>query len=85
MYVQTNKYLSRHAYKICDIDANNESSMVQNVRLLREVPPYCPDPTVVDGKPTRQNWDGTALLKGTQVGSMVKATPSTTTWKRKVT
>lgn len=84
---QTNKYLSKHAYKISDIDASSESAMTANVRLLREVEPRCRNPFLdpITGKSTLGKWDNTSNLKGTGMGSMVKAIPSSTTWKRNVT
>ena len=85
--MQTNKYLSKHAYKISDIDASNESAMTCNVRLLREVEPRCKNPFLdpLTGNSTLGKWDNTSNLKGTGLGSMVKTTPSSTTWKRNTT
>jgi hypothetical protein len=80
-------YLNKHAYKIADIDASNESAMTSNVRLLREVEPRCPDPysDPSTGKSVRDKWNNTGNIKGTHMGSMVKATPSSSTWKRNAT
>lgn len=84
---QTNKYLSKHAYKISDIDSSNESAMTANVRLLRDVEPRCKNPFFdpVTKESTLGKWDNTSNLKGTGMGSLVKAIPSSTTWKRSVT
>jgi hypothetical protein len=79
--------LSKHAYKISDIDGSSESAMTANVRLLREVEPRCKNPFLdpLTGKSSLGKWDGTCNLKGTGMGSMVKAIPSSTTWKRNTT
>lgn len=84
--VQTSKYLNKHSYKICELNEANSPSITTNVRLLREVEPKCPSPYVDDeNNPTRPDWNGTVLLKGTGMGSMVNAIPSKTTWKRNTT
>ena len=86
-YAQTNSYLNKHGYKICDIDASNEGAMTSNVRLLREVEPRCPHPYIDPhtNRSLREKWNDTANIKGTHMGSMVKATPSRSTWKRNAT
>lgn len=81
--VKTGKYLSKHAFKITDIDAPSSVAMTSNVRLLREVPPYCKDP--YQGKNKREAWDQTATMQGVGLGSMVLSAASSSTWKRKVT
>lgn len=75
--------MNHHAYKICDIDAKNEASLTTNVKLLREVGPKCNNP--FEGDNERSEWNGTAVLKGSYMGSMVKAAASSTTWKRNAT
>ncbi len=100
MCVQTSKFLSKHAFKICDIDAKSSTAMTYNVRLLREVPPFCKDPyelkaalgpgagTMGSGSSisrTREQWDQTCNMAGVGLGSMVVAPASSSTWKRKVT
>ena len=76
----TNRYLSHHAYKLTDIDKKESgSSIVQNVRMLREVAPVIPN----HYEGTRSEWNSTAVLKGTQLGSLVNAAASSSTWKRK--
>lgn len=84
---QTNLYLNKHAYKMSDIDATNESAMTANVRLLREVEPRCPDPYTdpATGETFREKWNDTCNIKGTHMGSMVKAAASKSTWKRNAT
>lgn len=77
----TSKYLSKHAFKISNIDVKATSEMTSNVRLLREVYPKHEDPY----KGRKVPWDETSLFERTGVGSKVKATPSATTWKPKVT
>ena len=78
---QTSRYLNSHAYKLTDIDNKNgaTTSVTQNVRLLREIAPVIPNP--YEGK--RADWDETGFLIDTQLGSVVKAAASTSTWKRK--
>lgn len=82
-----NQYLHKHAYKISDIDGANNSSITQNVRLLREIVPLCPDPYVNKrtGELIREKWNETCNVKGSHLGSLVNATPSSSTWKRPCT
>ena len=79
---KTTKTLSKHAFKITDLDARQSSEITSNVRLLREIPPYCVDPYAGTG---REKWDQNSTMKGVSLGSLVKAPNSTSTWKRKVT
>jgi hypothetical protein len=82
----TNRYLNLYASKITDIDAANTGfSATSNVRLLREVEPKCIDPYMKAGRSSRPHWDDTSQLTKTGLGSMVNATPSSSTWKRNVT
>lgn len=85
LVAQTTKYLSKHASKISQIDGKASNELISNIRLLREVPPFCKDPYEVKGQSTRDKWDDTSMLKGTGLGSMVKSAASATTWKRKTT
>ena len=80
---QTNKFLSKHAYKIRELDDTSGIGLTANVRLLRDVPPFVPNERKDRQKISQ--WDGTSLFKGTGMGSMVKALPSASTWKRKST
>lgn len=77
----TTKYLSKYAYKISDIDNPAGSSATSNVRLLREIEPRCKNP--YEGK--RPTWEDRSFFKGSSIGSHVKCTPSTTTFKQKNT
>ena len=80
---QTNKYLSKYSYKIRELDDTSGVGLTQNVRLLREVEPcfYNERKDVDKLKP----WDGTSCMKGSSLGSLVKAVPSSTSWIRKFT
>ena len=80
---QNNQYLSRHAYKIRELDDTSGKGLTSNVRLLREVPPFVPNERkdLTKIKP----WESASLSKGTGLGSKVKATASSSTWKRKIT
>ena len=82
---QTTHYLSKHAFKISDIDQSASASMISNIKLLREVPPYCKNPYPTKGENARETWNDNSTMKGVGLGSMVKATASSTTWKRKTT
>ncbi len=83
---QTMEYMRQHAYKITDIDSRGGAEMSANVRLLREVPPYCEDPYKGTALAEfRGKWDNTIPFKGTGLGSKVKSTASGTTWKQKST
>lgn len=82
---QTTKYLCQHASKIIDIDQKATSSITSNVKLLREIPPFCKDPYPKDGPLSRSEWNNNSTMTGTGLGSMVKSCNSATTWKRKVT
>lgn len=82
---QTTKYLCQHASKIIDIDQKATSSITSNVKLLREIPPFCKDPYPKDGPLSRSEWNNNSTMTGTGLGSMVKSCASATTWKRKVT
>ncbi|KAJ1426635.1 hypothetical protein B484DRAFT_450593 [Ochromonadaceae sp. CCMP2298] len=82
---QTTNYLSKHAFKITDIDQKSSAELTSNVKLLREVPPYCKNPYPKEGASARGSWDENATMKGVGLGSMVKSASSTSTWNRKVT
>ena len=82
---QTTHYLSKHAFKISDIDQKATSSVISNIKLLREVPPYCKNPYPVKGDNAREKWNDNSTMTGVGLGSLVQSTSSTTTWKRKVT
>lgn len=82
---ETSKLLGKHAFKICSFETSNDPSLTGNVRLLRDVGTCCPNPFLKSGKQKIKEWDNTAALTGTNVGSLVQATPSSTTWIRKVT
>jgi hypothetical protein len=83
---QTTKYLSKHAFKICDIDAGGQASgMISNIKLLREVPPYCKNPYPTKGPNARETWNDNSTMTGVGLGSLVQSVPSSSTWKRKVT
>mmetsp|Transcript_21905 Transcript_21905/g.36672 ORF Transcript_21905/g.36672 Transcript_21905/m.36672 type:complete len:343 (+) Transcript_21905:83-1111(+) len=82
---QTTGYLSKHAFKICDIDAKSSASITSNVKLLRELPPYCRNPYPKEGPRARESWNDNSTMQGVGLGSMVKSVSSSTTWKRKTT
>mmetsp|Transcript_11137 Transcript_11137/g.11160 ORF Transcript_11137/g.11160 Transcript_11137/m.11160 type:complete len:313 (+) Transcript_11137:178-1116(+) len=83
---ETSKLLSINAYKICDVEASSNPSLTSNVRLLREVGPVHKDPYVTkDGRRVKNSWNDTSNMTATQVGSLVSAAPSSSTWKRKAT
>jgi hypothetical protein len=86
---QSSAFLNKHSFKICNLNPQSvteEYSISSNVRLLREVEPRCLDPyRTLDGQPTRAPWSDTCNVKGSQIGSLVKATPSSSTWKRTAT
>jgi hypothetical protein len=82
----TTEYMRAHAYKITNIDARGGSEMSSNVRLLREIAPFCKDPYEgTKAGQSREKWDNIQAFKGTALGSKVKATASATTWKTKST
>lgn len=82
---QTTNYLSKHAFKISDIDQKATSSVISNIKLLREVPPYCKNPYPAAGEHAREKWNDNSTMTGVGLGSLVQATASTSTWKRRVT
>lgn len=82
---QTTNYLSKHAFKISDIDQKSSAQMISNIKLLREVPPYCKNPYPTEGPTGRAAWNDNSTMQGVGLGSMVQAVSSSTTWKRKVT
>lgn len=82
---QTTSYLSKHAFKISDIDQKSSAQMISNIKLLREVPPYCKNPYPTEGPAAREAWNDNSTMQGVGLGSMVKSASSTSTWKRKVT
>lgn len=86
----TNKYLNKFASKITDLDNQGGEGVTANVRLLRDVEPstklYEPKPRKKDGKTIKiSKWDTECNMRGTGLGSMVNAVPSSTTWKRTTT
>jgi len=82
---QTTHYLSKHAFKISDIDQKSSAQMISNIKLLREVPPYCKNPYPNKGASARESWNDNSTMQGVGLGSMVQAPASSTTWKRKTT
>ena len=43
--LQVTSYLSKHAFRVNGIDDKSDAtSLLANIRLLREVPPFCKDP-----------------------------------------
>ena len=82
MVEQTMKYLSKHAYKITDIDRKAGAEMTYNIRLLREIEPRCKDPY----KGKREQWDEQSqYVSGYGIGSKVDCTPSSSTYHQKFT
>mmetsp|Transcript_40499 Transcript_40499/g.66259 ORF Transcript_40499/g.66259 Transcript_40499/m.66259 type:complete len:359 (-) Transcript_40499:261-1337(-) len=73
MSSQVNQLLSKHAFRITDIEHGNASELTQNVQLLREIRE--PD----DGR----KWDSNSCLRGSNIGGHVKTAKSATTVKRK--
>jgi hypothetical protein len=84
---QTNKYLCRYASILNEFDNQNDVNVVANVRLLRTVEPTFKDPYLSKkkGKPTRPPFEFAKLAQGGSLGSMVKASNSSSTWKKKYT
>eukprot|EP01041_Mallomonas_annulata_P010659 gene10659-22250_t len=82
---ETGRLLSKHAFRVCDIEGSSNPALTTNVRLLRDVGPVFSDPYVKYGRRIKNSWDDTSNLKSSQVGSMVVAVPSSSTWKRKAT
>lgn len=80
---QTNKYLSKYAYKIRELDDTSGAGLTQNVRLLREVEPCFTNERKDMNR--LKPWDGTSCMKGSSLGSLVKAVPSSSSWIRKFT
>lgn len=79
---QNTKYLSKHAYKITNLDGPATAELTYNVKLLREVGPKYDNPY----EEKRESWNSSGLLKGAGLGSMVKGVQAgATTWKRKYT
>lgn len=87
---QATKNLSKHAFKISAF-GEEQKGLQQNMMLLREMEPKLASPYVKVGAyngrlpkqiSVKEGWDNTATTKGVALGSMVKATPSATTWKR---
>lgn len=88
MIALSTKLLSLHASKLTDIDQGSSTEMIANIRLLREVPPFCKDPYDAKAKNTgipKIKWDETSQFTGTGLGSMVKAPASASNRRRKVT
>ena len=79
----TNRFLKRFASKITDIDSGCGPDITCNVRLLRDVEPKIPEPKRKGLK--IPPWSDTCTMKGTGLGSLVKTTPSSSTWKRTTT
>jgi hypothetical protein len=74
--------LSKHGNKIIDLDCKASAhNLTSNVKLLREIAPKFDN----QYEAQRTSWNGTALLKGSAMGSGVKAISSSSTWKRKFT
>lgn len=78
---QTTKRLGKHGFKITSIDEPSNETMASNVRLLREIPPHFTDEA--DGR--KPGWNETCALRGAGLGSLVKTTGGSTTWRRKYT
>jgi hypothetical protein len=81
---QTAKNLNKHAFKISCIGEGDLTSSTSNIKLLRDIPPCLKSNVVKKGKLIK-DWDETSNLKKVGMGSMVMATPSSTTWLRKHT
>eukprot|EP01031_Cornospumella_fuschlensis_P035852 gene35852-43485_t len=77
---QTMKYMTKHGFKILDLANPSPESLTSNLPLLREVPPFIPNPY-----PKREGWDRVGAMKGVGLGSMVKGTGGSTVWKKKYT
>jgi len=76
---QTTSNLSKHAFRVSSIDggaANDAMNLMANIRLLREIPPYCKDPLA--GR--REEWNGTCSFKNCELGSRVQAAASSTSF-----
>ena len=84
MVEQTMKFLSKHAYKITDIDRKSGAEMTYNIRLLREIEPRCKDP--YKGNKQREPWDEQSqFVSGYGIGSKVDCVASTSTYHQKFT
>lgn len=64
-----------------DIDGKQSTEITGNVKLLRDIPPKYDNP--YEG--TRSKWDSISAFKGSSIGSGVKTTGSSSTWKQKYT
>ena len=84
---QTNKYLCKYASILNELDNQNDTNVVANVRLLRTVEPTLKNPYVSKktGKCIRPPFEFAKLAQGGSLGSMVKAANSSSTWKKKYT
>lgn len=85
---ETGKLLSKHAFKICNLETANDPTLAANVRMLRgnAIGPSFSDPYESrNGSRVKARWDDTSNMTAVQVGSLVLAAPSATTWKRKAT
>lgn len=76
----TTRYLSKFAYQLSDIDQKADVSVVYNVRLIRDVPPYNKNPYK-----KRERWNDKDLFAKSGIGSKVDCAASSTTFKQKVT
>lgn len=81
--------LSKHACKIYSIGAEpSNQEAISNIRLLRENEPRYIDPFITNpqtGERKIPEWNSTAALKNSAMGSLVDAPASKTTWKRAYT
>jgi hypothetical protein len=76
----TTRYLSKFAYQLSDLDQKADVSIVYNVRLIRDVPPYNKNPYK-----KRERWNEKDLFAKSGIGSKVDCAASSTTFKQKVT
>ena len=84
---QTNKLLCKYASVLNELDNQNDTNVVANVRLLRTVEPTFKNPYLSKktGKDKRPPFEFAKLAQGGSTGSKVKASQSSSMWKQKYT
>lgn len=80
-------HLSKHAFKIAAVNQMKDPAICSNIQLIREIYPKYEDPYVrcKNGNRVKEEWNSTSNLAKSGLGSLVKASLSTTTWQPKFT
>jgi hypothetical protein len=83
----TNKLLCKYASVLNELDSQNDTNVVANVRLLRTVEPTFKNPYISKktGQISRPPFEFAKLAQGSSLGSGVKTANSSSTWKKKYT